>query len=191
MVERLDPPSTLSLHPSPPRPLTSLLSLPGCAFSGCARWTDIPDGDARLISLGSSASAPQPWHPTHGTSASARQRGAAAGDSSDMDPPVPFPNTVVKRVSADDTRGATRRDNTPLPAPPHHSVPPPSSVTHPDSSIIARPVMPSGYASLITLPDNPLLRGFFRVYHFRMPLDGRAPANGSACRLTWVLVRPS
>lgn len=32
-----------------------------------------------------------------------------------MEPPVPIPNTEVKRLSADDTRGATLWENMPLP----------------------------------------------------------------------------
>ena len=34
-----------------------------------------------------------------------------------MVPPVPFPNTVVKRSSADDTAWATAWDNRPVPGP--------------------------------------------------------------------------
>ena len=38
-----------------------------------------------------------------------------SGDSSEVGPPVPIPNTVVKGLSADDTRGTRPRDNRPLP----------------------------------------------------------------------------
>src|SRR5207247_9214000 len=38
-----------------------------------------------------------------------------SGDSSEVGPPVPIPNTVVKGLSADDTRGTSPRDNRPLP----------------------------------------------------------------------------
>ena len=37
------------------------------------------------------------------------------GDQSEADPPVPIPNTEVKRLSADDTWGATLWENRPLP----------------------------------------------------------------------------
>ena len=38
-----------------------------------------------------------------------------SGDWSEVGPPVPIPNTVVKGLSADDTRGTSPRDNRPLP----------------------------------------------------------------------------
>jgi hypothetical protein len=39
------------------------------------------------------------------------------GGAGGADPPVPIPNTVVKRPSADDTRRAAARDNRPVPGP--------------------------------------------------------------------------
>jgi hypothetical protein len=39
------------------------------------------------------------------------------GAASGVDPPVPIPNTVVKRSSADDTAWATAWDNRPVPGP--------------------------------------------------------------------------
>ena len=39
----------------------------------------------------------------------------APGDSSGVVPPVPIPNTVVKRSSADDTEGETPLENRSLP----------------------------------------------------------------------------
>ncbi len=42
----------------------------------------------------------------------------AGGDRSGAAPPVPIPNTVVKRPSADDTGGGTRWDNRSLPPAP-------------------------------------------------------------------------
>ena len=35
------------------------------------------------------------------------QQIAPLGDKSELDPPVPIPNTAVKRLSADDTEGVT------------------------------------------------------------------------------------
>ncbi len=43
--------------------------------------------------------------------------GRGLGGAGGVDPPVPFPNTVVKRPSADDTRRAAARDNRPVPGP--------------------------------------------------------------------------
>ncbi len=40
------------------------------------------------------------------------------GGAGGADPPVPIPNTVVKRPSADDTRRVAARDNRPVPGPP-------------------------------------------------------------------------
>ena len=37
------------------------------------------------------------------------------GGESEMDPPVPIPNTVVKRLSADDTARATAWEHRPVP----------------------------------------------------------------------------
>ena len=37
------------------------------------------------------------------------------GGQSEVDPPVPVPNTEVKRLSADDTWGGTPWENMPLP----------------------------------------------------------------------------
>ena len=45
-------------------------------------------------------------------------RGRGLGGAGGADPPVPIPNTVVKRPSADDTRRAAARDNRPVPGPP-------------------------------------------------------------------------
>src|SRR2546423_636008 len=45
----------------------------------------------------------------------ARKAKRVSGDSSEVGPPVPIPNTVVKGLSADDTRGTSPRDNRPLP----------------------------------------------------------------------------
>ena len=44
------------------------------------------------------------------------------GGESEMDPPVPIPNTEVKRLSADDTAWATAWEHRPVPGslrPPH------------------------------------------------------------------------
>ena len=52
-----------------------------------------------------------------GREASARVSGGPGG-ASGVVPPVPFPNTVVKRPSANDTAWATAWDNRPVPGPP-------------------------------------------------------------------------
>ena len=44
-------------------------------------------------------------------------RRGGLGGAGGADPPVPIPNTVVKRPSADDTRRAAARDNRPVPGP--------------------------------------------------------------------------
>ena len=39
------------------------------------------------------------------------------GVSSEVEPPVPIPNTAVKRLSVDDTGGAVLWENRPMPGP--------------------------------------------------------------------------
>ena len=46
-----------------------------------------------------------------------RDESAGLGGKSGVDPPVPFPNTEVKRPSADDTALATGWENRPVPGP--------------------------------------------------------------------------
>jgi hypothetical protein len=49
------------------------------------------------------------------------------GGESEMDPPVPIPNTEVKRLSADDTAWATAWEHRPVPG---SLAPPPSHMTY-------------------------------------------------------------
>src|SRR6266496_6520002 len=53
-----------------------------------------------------------------GSPHSSSPSGGGPGGASGVVPPVPFPNTVVKRPSANDTAWATAWDNRPVPGPP-------------------------------------------------------------------------
>ena len=67
-----------------------------------------------------------------------------------MVPPVPFPNTVVKRPSANDTAWATAWDNRPVPGPP---LTPFFPICYSDRSgavqLVARTVTGCGYAEYV------------------------------------------
>jgi hypothetical protein len=103
MAERLDP------HRRPPSSSSCLFP---SLFSGPRHGPGPPFGVAGPAALDTDCE-----QPGRGDVAD------EAGGSGDPAPPVPIPNTVVKRVSADDTRGATRRDNTPSPASPRPLAP--------------------------------------------------------------------
>src|SRR5438105_4118147 len=71
-----------------------------------------------------------------------------SGVLSEVDPPVPIPNTAVKRLSVDDTRGVALRENRPMPGPKFAPQPRP-----------ADPLPPGGGGSGSTIWCPPPLAG--------------------------------
>ena len=71
-------------------------------------------------------------------------RADGLGGAGGADPPVPIPNTVVKRPSADDTRRAAARDNRPVPGPSPFAR---SCSAHDDADALALDGSPSGGVS--------------------------------------------